>query len=549
MKNTRKRKIKTDALRLAAAALCLFILALPLSACSRVRQQLTPTAEPQATQQPPATEVPAPVSGGRLRMPMPENISIGNIKHDPLLVSTEDALRIYSLVFEPLIAVDESNSLIPCLASRWSASQHEANCWQVYLREGVTWHDGAKLTADDVIYSWQELGYKGRDGYYAKSLELIESITKLDDMTVIVMTSEPGLMCLYGLNFPITRSGAKPFTGTGPYRVTSYGDSRISLSVNTDWWDRPPYIEKIDFYPRDSNETALASYSAGQLDFVPTAKLAAGQYAETGVTAVRDYMTQGMETLLFNHRRSKLANADLRRAIALGINRSRLITNVYMNHARSCDVPVPPDSWLYNSGGEQINYDPASAGSLLDGLGYALRDDGIRYFGSRPLELTLLVGVSQDNTIRSDAASAIAKQLGQLGITVEIVTASQEQTPQGSEFMTALRGGEWDIALVGFNLSRSNDLSPYLTLRGQNNYGGYTGGAFDDLLREAAAAPDEESLRAAYYAIQDEFVSELPFIVLYFRLNSLVCKADLLGIETLREPVLLRNIKNWYLPQ
>ncbi|MBQ3939260.1 MAG: hypothetical protein II724_07935 [Clostridia bacterium] len=544
MKNTSSKRI-TERLCLALAAV---LLAAFLCACARGNPGGA-TPAPQQTPEPTADAELSPAPGGKLRMAMPENLSVGNAFYDPLIVNTEEALNLYSLVFEPLIAIDETNGLVPCLAINWSAAPHLENAWMINLREGVRWHTGAALTADDVIYTFDHLRQLGAESYYKSSVNAIESIMKLDATTLIVTMSSPGLMSLYSLNFPIVKRdiSASVLVGTGAYRVTSYNDERIAMTANADWWDRPPYVQAVEFLARDSNETALASYAAGQLDLVPTALLAAGKYGDAGVTVVRDYMTQGMETMLFNHRRSLLAKNDLRRAVAMSINRTRIIANVYMNRARSCDVPVPPDSWLYNGSNRQIDYDPQGAAALLSGLGYTLHDDGLLYSGGEPLTLTLLVSSSSENTTRADAAAAIASQLAQVGVTVNVVTAAHNYGQTESEFLTLLSQMNWDIALVGFNLSVANDLAPYLTVNGANNFGAFPGEDFTPLLREARNAADEESLRSAFYALEAKFTDDLPFLVLYFRLNSLVARAELKGVAAFREPALLRNIKNWYL--
>lgn len=545
MKNTKKWMNKAALRRLCALFAALITAFSCFTACSHG----TPAVEPAATeapQEPEATAVPGPETGGRLRMVMPENLKVGNESYDPMLVSTEEALQLFSLVYEPLIAIDETSGLVPCLAINWSADAGDGTRWTVNLRSGVRFHSGGKLTADDVVYSFAHLQELGAASYYAKNLSLIKNIEKVNDTTLTVTTATAGMINLYGLDFPIMKQYAEPLDGTGPYAVTGCTDQRISMTVNTNWWDRPPYISNVEFLARDSNETALASYSAGQLDFVPTALLTAGQYGDAGVTVVRDYMTQGMETLLFNHKRTVTGSAEFRRAIICSINRSRIISNVYMNRARSCDVPVPPDSWLY-SGAKQIDYDPVEATRLFESLGYKKNADGLLCSGDTPIELTLLVSGTTENTTRQDAAAVIASQLGQMGITVTVVTASHGYGQEDSDFITALRQRDWDIALVGFNLSQSNDLSPYLLSGGRNNFGGYQGGIFETLLRDAAAAPDEESLRRVYHTIQSEFLDRLPFVVLYFRLNSAVARANIAGIDALREPALLRNIKNWYI--
>jgi peptide/nickel transport system substrate-binding protein len=479
-------------------------------------------------------------------MAMPENLSVGNESYDPLLVRTEESLALFSLVYEPLIAINEANGLTPCLAAKWSRFAGDERSWLISLRESAVFHSGERLCADDVVHSFNSLKHHGMGSHYSRTLAQVASIVKVDEFTVRVTMHNTGIMELYALDFPIQRADGSVFNGTGPYSVSSYDDERITLRANPNWWDRTPYISQIEFLARDSNDTALASYSAGQLDFVPTAQLSAGRFGENGVTEVRDHMTQNMETLLFNHRRHPTMDADFRKALSRAINRSPIISNIYMNRARSCDVPVPPDSWLY-SGGSLISHDPAAAETLFSQLGCTKNDEGILMNGDTPIELTLLTSGTTDNTTRSDAAGMIASQLWEFGITVKVVTAPHSYGEAESEFMNALASMDWDIALVGFNLAASNDLRSYLTTDGSNNFGKFSGIVFTDELKAIRIADDEESLREAFRLLEVKFTEHLPFLVLYFRLNSVVFSAKLKGVAALREPYLLRGIKNWYL--
>lgn len=544
MKNTKRSADSAllRAARLLCAVLALVFFALPFAACSNNPDpnggiSSTPTPIPSSTR--------APVSGGTLRMAIPENLSVGNENYDPLIVNTEEALALFSLVYEPLIAINESNELVPCLAAKWSRFAGDERSWLISLRESAVFHSGEKLCADDVVHSFNRLRRLGSSSYYSYVLSSVSHIVKVDDSTVRVTMNSPGIMALYALDFPIGRSDGSVFNGTGPYRAKTVSDERILLQASSAWWDRTPYISSIEFLARSSNDTALASYAAGQLDFVPTALLSAGRFAENGVTVVRDHMTQGMETLIFNHRRHPTMDADFRKAIARAINRAPIISNVYMNRARACDVPVPPDSWLY-SGGSLIGHDAALANSYFEKAGCVRDNEGRMLAGGNPLELTLLVSGTTDNTTRSDAAALIASQLGEFGISVKVVVAPHGYGETESEFLAALYGMDWDVALVGFNLAVSNDLSPYLTADGKNNFGRFSGVVLADELNALRTAQDEESLREAFRTMENAFIEQLPFIVLYFRLNSVVCTASLEGISTLREPALLRGIKNWY---
>ena len=307
---------------------------------------------------------------------------------------------------------------------------------------------GDILTAGDVVYTFNQLYTLGSESYYASALSSINRIEMIDATTLRVTMNSAGIGELYSLSFPIIHENAEPFTGTGAYRASYVSNTKITLKSNEEWWDRPPYIDTVEFHARESNATALASYGAGQLNFVPTALLTVGQYSEAGKTVVTDMMTQNMEVMLVNHNRAFVSRVEFRRAIAHALNRTKLITNAYMNRARAADVPVPPDSWLYNSNAVQYDFNLNSANAILDELGSRVGADGRRTLNGSPIELTLLTSGTTENTVRSEAAGMIAEQLAAVGITVKVVTAAHSYGSADSEYMTALAAGDWDLCIV-----------------------------------------------------------------------------------------------------
>ena len=510
-----------------------------------------PTEAP-ATSEPTQAPYGSPV--GRIRLPMPENMADAE-DCDPIGVRTEEMYQLFSLVFDTLIGVNGSNMLVPSLAMSWRSGGERI--WLISLRQGVTWHDGSSFTADDVVSTYDRIR-RQTDGYYSDAAENIVSLMKLDESTIRVEMRSDGLSALYCLNFPITKANSdEVLMGTGAYRLESMTDEEIKLTVNTDWWGGTPQIETVEFLARGSNDLAIASYEAGMLDFVPTNSLTAKQYSSAGETVVASCMTQQMETLLINHNNTHLRKKEFRSAIAHLIDRSSIIANVYMNNARSCDMPVPPDSWLYDSSQVVYGYDRELALSLLTEQGYTIDEDGnIGYF-SEKVSLRILVGSTPENSVRAEAAQLIADSLTSFGIGIELITANHDtasaspdpesEAPYSgdTEFVRLLREGNWDLALVGFSLSESNSLSKYLTPSGSNNFGHYSSETMTSLIEIMDSAVDEASLREAAYAVQSEFAEELPFIVLYFRLNSVIYSADIQGIGQLREPRLLENMKDW----
>ncbi len=525
----------------------LLLCTLCLAAC-RASSMPEPSATPIAL--PTATPEAQPVAGGELLLPIPRNpfVSEGGIGANPLLVNTEEMRNMYSLVYESLVSCDESNKIVPALAQKWS-SDETGRVWTVVLRNNVFWHEGDEmLNAEDVIYTFSKLKSYGSSTYYFEASGDIEQIEQVDASTLRITMKTPGAAALYSLLFPVLSSSSSSASanGTGPYKVVSASETMVELSKNPRWWKQAPYIESIRCFSRESNAVALDSYEAGLLNMVPTSTVSAGKYREEGVTNVLDIMSQDAEVLLVNHNNASLRNADIRRAIAHAIDRSSIVSNVYMNRATICDVPVPPDSFLYDAGTKSFDYDPARAGSLLASAGLIDADgDGILEQGSRKLKLKLLVNESTENAYRNNAAALIAAQLLKVGIETEVVTAKLSIADEESDFVKKLSSGQFDLALAGFNLERSGNLAPYLT--GSRNYGNIPVERWKPLLKSASSALDEKTMREAHSALQQEFIKELPFIMLYFRMNSLVYSADIHNVGDVRSTDVLRTIPRWYI--
>lgn len=542
-KNTWSFIRRAFSLTLAVLTLCA-----SLSACDS-RSVEAETVTPTPILPTPTPEI-LPIEGGELRLPMPVNADAS----DPLKVNTEEMQAMFSLIFESLVACDSTNRIVPLLAEKWSVDE-SGRKWTFTLRKGIKWHNtDMLLSAQDVKYTVDRLAAMTEESYYSFVTSHIEACEVVDDNTVAITMRQQGMGMLYFLMFPIMCSqqqDAVTPSGTGPYAIASATRSQVKLTVNKQWWKQLPYITDIYFLARDNNDTALASYSAGQLNMVPTSSLSAGRYREEGVTSVLNVMTQDMETLLINHNTSVLKDVRVRQAIAYAIDRNELIPNVYMNCAFASDVPVPPDSWAYDGKSKVYDHDKQKAIALFDEAGFAdVDDDGfLEYKNNKNRELTfkLLVNDTTDVTARKDVAAIIAAQLEKAGVHIEIIAAPFSITAETSEYVDMLQNGEFDLALAGFNIARNNDLSAYINRNGARNYGKFYDSETERLLSTWISAGDEKSYRDAASAFQIQFSSQLPFITLYFRMNSIIYSSDVKGLTDVREPDIFKGVEKWYI--
>lgn len=524
-----------------------FILAL-LALCGSSCKKAETTQRVIRTPAPTQTPEPVAAEGGELRLSMPVNVDIT----DPLHVNTEEMLAFFSLIYEGLISIDKQGMCTPAIAESW-ACDDSGRVWTVKIRAAAAWQDdGTMVDADDVVFTYEKLKVMGDSSYYSYCLKRIESIEKLDASTVKITMYLPGIASLYALTFPIEKSGvenANVPVGTGPYKYVYSSGDQTRLTVNDGWWRQRPYIDNITFYERESSEVALASYQAGQLDFVQTSQVSAGKYGQDEATTVFDMLTQNVEVMLVNFDNEALRDLNVRKAIIYGINRGRIITNVYMNRAQEADVLVAPDSWLYDSKYKIYDYSMEKSVELLEQAGYKDIDgdgvaekDGSSY---QKLKLRLIVNDSTDAT-RSEAAELIKSQLIQVGIDIEIVKLAYSAFGTENEYVTAIETGDFDLALAGFNVSRDADITEFISESGSRNYGGYSNAALTKLTMNLIKSASEANYRYNSAQLQAMLTSELPLITLYFRLNSIVYTSELKGLTDVRKPDILKNIDKWY---
>lgn len=534
-------------------AACLF---LSMAGCQSKENENTQTPWPSAESGVEAgLETIVVEKGGQLITYIPRD----SLSLNPLYPDNNTTAQLLTLCYEPLIELDGDMNLSPSLAESWD-SEENGQVWTLHLRQNVKWHDGTAFTAQDVIATIAELKKtEYAEAPLAKQMEFVSEYTALDDLTVRIVGTEPGMMVLYALNVPVISAHAfalgSKVVGTGPYELTrADAQNGLVFDVFSQWWRNAPYIERVVALRATDDSAAMGAMDDGGINFVNSRSLTTSSYREEGRISSIEVASQQMEILYVNHNATILQDKNIRKAIAYAINRRDVISKAYLNHAFATDVPVQPDSWLYNSDSRVYDYYPNLAIQLLTESGWTpLGDNGIRTRSSNgrteTLSLRLLVNNTPENSARKDAAKLIADNLAAIGIEVELVEASWSSS--NNEYLTKLASGDFDLALAGFYLNKRPDLSPYLATDGTLNYGKYQSQDMDQLLLQVKNAGDTAALESSVAQLQSYFIEELPFIQLYFRTASVLFNDTLSieGLAELREETPFARIESWHFDQ
>lgn len=470
------------------------------------------------------------------------DISIGYVEpgypvYSPVSTNIWSMISVNQLVFESVVDLDENLKPVPMLANNWV---QDGKNWIFNLRSGIQFHNGYELTAYDVVRSYQTLVQAGENNPYYERLQVIENMdaSPTDIYGLTVTAKNTSLMTLYAMVFPVmqydTLYDDLP-RGTGPYwYIQADGAGTVRLEANPLWWKQQPEIRSILLKRYYTVGDALEGIRKHDIDMLSTKSPKASLSRKLSGLASLDYPTLTYEMLVPNLADGKLtADASVRQAIMFAIDRSVVASNGYLDMAVQCEVPVPPTSWLYESQSAIYYYSPERSLQLMQNLGwYDLTGDGTlnKHVGVMVQEPTLSIITYNEssNSIRENAANLIADYLRAVGFNVTVTVYSKERTRQ------LIKDSEFDLALVGVNLSEVPALSRLLKSKGSLNLNHYSSDDMDQLLERVESASDEALLQKIYSDIQMTVVNRLPILGLLFRTGTVLASRSIGGLGGVR---------------
>lgn len=482
----------------------------------------------------------------------------------PLELNQRDVVSVLDLVYEGLFAMDDDYVPQPKLAYSYEFVSSGRRL-QVVLRDDVYFHNGQKLTSNDVVatldYMFALTGFDddlnsdipvAERGLYYATFYTLRSWEAQDERTILFNLRRPSFGALYALAFPVLPASQVSMdmpAGTGPYCYDGYEPgSAIWLTANTNWWQRTPQVHNIRASIYRDTDKALNAFDTQNVDIAMSRSINASRYSGSLNSYSLTARTRQLEVLLIN-RAHRLFKSDdsgenlVRRAISYAIDRSTLISSVYQGMATVAYTPVPPGTWLSNESTIEDIYDPQMASALLDQAGYKLADDGYRYKDNERFEwLYLLVYDEPGSTVRTNAANRIAEMLHAVGIPVTVRTRTRDVA------ISNLEHGNYTLALCAFNFDVCPDPGFTLTSTASCNYTRYRTDAMNDLFSKKLRTTEcvtQEAYRDTMREIQSLFVQDIPYLPLYWRTGVLLSRSAFTDARDIRELELLRGVESF----
>ncbi len=419
--------------------------------------------------------------------------------------------RYYGLAFDQLVRTDVSGALVPMLATSWSS---EGTTWRFDLRDGVRFHDGSVMTADDVVYSLERLLFSPYESAIRPTFTpyIVEvRATGPLQIDIVTPTLDPLLPRRLATPFAaiMPRAGVEAAgfdavqtapIGAGPYKVEAWdAGSSVAFTAHEDYWGGTPPLAELTLSLIPENATRVAALQAGEVDLATTLPPdLITQVERTGDLQVADVLLYNFMHIYFNTVEGVTADPNVRRALALGIDRQLIADALWGGRVSVMRDYYLPGEFGHDPDRPPFPYDADAARAALETAGYA----------GEELAFTPPATYYTNGRLVTDAINEMWQALG-VNVAYEPLELAQwAQRSFARENVATLQsfGTRGDPA-TGFvaEYLADNWIAQYYPADER----------FRELGREAASSLDPDVRYRNYRAIADILDRDVPFTPLY----------------------------------
>ena len=491
----------------------------------------------------------------------------------PPFVTTIQAKQITEQIYDyladvgPELDTRDEKKFRPGLADRWRWSG-DSLMLAFHINPAARWQDGKDVAARDIQFTFALNKNHSLGGRLDTELANIDSVTVTDSLTAVFWfhqrlpsqfldaAAQMLILPAHQLEkIPIDalRQNPPPPIGTGRFRLQKWDkEASVEIVADTSNYRGRARLDRVIWSISPDFTTAETKLFSGEADLFDglrpedLAELARHKNLRTIILPGMDYafLRFNLRDPINNNRPHALfGNRELRRAIAMSLNRATLVRNVLDTFAL---VPVGPVVRAYpttDPRGSQLPFDSVRASRSLDSLGWIRGANGIRSKNGKELAFTLIIPTSSKNRVRM--GPLIQEQLRRMGIRVQL-----EQLETSTESERESRGA-FDAALGSWTMGSSPDgIKGGWTTSGIGkygvNYGAYSNPRFDILL--------DSALRAETAQARDIFSRALAVINEDAPAVWLYEPRKIMGIDRRLRTAVMRpdawwfDLSDWYIP-
>ena len=437
----------------------------------------------------------------------------------------------------------ETLELEPWIATALPVVNEDATEYTFTIRDDVTYSDGSKLTAENVVKNFDLFGKgdKERTLSVSEAINNYESGEVVDATTVkfhfkasapgfaqAVSTINSGLLSDATLDKDADGFGpgqATTIIGSGPFVIEKEDiGTQLVVKARDDYDWAPPslehqgraYLDQISYVVAGENSVRIGSLTAGQADIARQVEAPDEAVVKGAGLPIVSRPTNGVTNSLalrFGH--PLLTDIHVREAIFSAIDREAILEALFTESYPLATSSLAKGARGYKDQSAALVYDQAKATSLLDEAGWVVGSDGIREKDGERLALTFNIALPQPRS--ADVVTIIQDQLRQVGIEVSTIsgdqaaqTAAANDINQVQVYHSMVARADYDVIKSQYHSANRNVLQNLSSATGE-----ITDPELDRLLEAVASSPKDEDRAAASGAVQDYLTANFYVLPLF----------------------------------
>ena len=443
---------------------------------------------------------------------------------NPVTVADQGGLDMLAQTGEYLCLSTQTLTLQPVLATSWTPNS-SADVWTFKIRQGVKFHNGAALTADDVVYTYKlQTNPSGSSNALSAfgGVLVPDGVVKVDDYTVAFHLEAPNgnfpyLTSSDNYNMIIIPNNYSPadwqstFIGTGPFVLSSYTPKvGASFTRNESYWGTKALPSETQFTFYATPAASILAMTGGSIDVLGQFSVSGGEALLSGSYNVIKLKSSAHRELSMRNDQAPFTDPRVRQAIALTLNRPEIITALWKGYADiGNDSPFAPVFPSTNTSVAQRVQNISQAKSLLSAAGHP-SGFSTKLITENFLEIP-------------EYAQIIVQSAAAIGVKIDLTVESSSQYYGKATFGNS----DWldaTMSLVDYGHRSVPNVfltSPLQTINAKSGTGSWNAAHFnnsqyDSLVSQYIAATDLSTQRSLAGQIETLLLSQTPIIYGYF---------------------------------
>lgn len=476
-----------------------------------------------------------PVKGGEITVGIAQDLDDSLDPHQTVAAGTREVLF---NIFEGLVNPNSDGEMIPAVAEKYTLSE-DGTTYTFTLREGVKFHNGQTVTAEDVVYSINRCAAvpEGQEKPLVAAFSAVKSVEALDEKTVAVTIAQRDLEFISYMTAAIIpadyENQATAPVGTGPFRFVSRTPQQdFVMERFEDYWGAPAWLDKVTYKICENADALVMNLNGGSIDLC--AHLTSAQASQLNQSfQVLEGTMNLVQAIYLNNQAKPFDNQLVRQALCYAIDRQGIMDMVADGHGTAVGSSIYPafTKYFLPELVDKYPHDMAKAKELLAQAGY-------------PDGFDMTISVPNNYQPHMDTAEVVAEQLREAGINVTI------QPVEWSTWLdTIYNGRQFQATVVG--VDAANMTARAMLERFTSDYGknfiNYNNPAYDALFQQAINAQDEATQTDLYKQMETMLADTAANVYIQDLCDLVAMRQDLGGLKFY--PIYVLDLSTVYLTQ